>query len=77
MSTLLQIYRLNPAGNNQQEGNMKTRQMMPELGIVDIREIIRTLKSEYNFDFGNYALTSFKQRLERIMALYKLAVQKA
>ena len=45
---------------------------MPELGIVEIREIIRTMKSEYDFDFGNYALTSFKQRLERIMAIYNI-----
>jgi len=45
---------------------------MPDLGIVDIREIIRALKSEYNCDFGNYALTSFKQRLERIMILFNL-----
>jgi chemotaxis protein methyltransferase CheR len=46
---------------------------MPELGIVDIREIIRALKSDYEFDFGNYALTSFKQRLERIMILYNIS----
>ncbi|MBN2275209.1 MAG: hypothetical protein JXK95_12810 [Bacteroidales bacterium] len=40
---------------------------MTELGIVDIREIIRAIKSIYNYDFGNYALTSFKQRLERLI----------
>jgi len=40
---------------------------MTELGIVDIREIIRAIKSFYDYDFGNYALTSFKQRLERLM----------
>jgi chemotaxis protein methyltransferase CheR len=40
---------------------------MTELGIVDIREIIRAIKSFYNYDFGNYALTSFKQRLERLI----------
>jgi chemotaxis protein methyltransferase CheR len=45
---------------------------MPELGIVDIREIIRVVKSEYDYDFANYALTSFKQRLERIITLYNL-----
>jgi chemotaxis protein methyltransferase CheR len=45
---------------------------MPELGIVDIREIVRIVKSEYDYDFGNYALTSFKQRLERLMALYSI-----
>jgi chemotaxis protein methyltransferase CheR len=43
---------------------------MPELGIVDIREIIRAVKSDYDYDFTNYALTSFKQRLERVMALF-------
>jgi len=40
---------------------------MTELGIVDIREIIRTIKLSYNYDFADYALTSFKQRLERVM----------
>jgi len=40
---------------------------MTELGIVDIREIIRAIKSFYDYDFGNFALTSFKQRLERLM----------
>jgi chemotaxis protein methyltransferase CheR len=40
---------------------------MTELGIVDIREIIRTIKLHYNYDFADYALTSFKQRLERVM----------
>ncbi len=46
---------------------------MPELGIVDIREIIRVVKSEYDYDFANYALTSFKQRLERLMSLYNIS----
>ena len=40
---------------------------MTELGIVDIREIIRAIKSFYNYDFSNFALTSFKQRLERLI----------
>jgi chemotaxis protein methyltransferase CheR len=40
---------------------------MIELGIVDIREVIRTIKLHYNYDFADYALTSFKQRLERVM----------
>src|SRR5512145_454317 len=45
---------------------------MAELGIVDIREIIRVIKSLYNYDFSSYGLTSFKQRLERVMKLYAL-----
>jgi chemotaxis protein methyltransferase CheR len=45
---------------------------MPELGIVDMREIIRAMKSDFDYDFGNYALTSLKQRLERIMVMYNI-----
>jgi chemotaxis protein methyltransferase CheR len=45
---------------------------MPELGIVDMREIILAVKTDFDYDFGNYALTSFKQRLERIMAIYNI-----
>lgn len=46
---------------------------MTELGIVDIREIIRTVKSVHDYDFSNYALTSLKQRLERVMNNYGMA----
>lgn len=45
---------------------------MLELGIVDMREIIRAMKSDFDYDFGNYALTSLKQRLERIMVMYNM-----
>jgi chemotaxis protein methyltransferase CheR len=41
---------------------------MVELGIVDIREIIRLVKSNYDMDFSNFALTSLKYRLEHIIA---------
>lgn len=47
--------------------------MMVELGIVDIREIIRLIKNNYNFDFSNFALTSFKYRLEHIIAKNNLS----
>ncbi|UCH14043.1 MAG: hypothetical protein JSV22_13190 [Bacteroidales bacterium] len=40
---------------------------MTELGIVDIREIIRNIASKYDYDFSKFALTSFKHRLEKIM----------
>jgi chemotaxis protein methyltransferase CheR len=45
---------------------------MTELGIVDIREIIRTIKSVSDHDFSIFALTSLKQRLERLMNLHAL-----
>jgi chemotaxis protein methyltransferase CheR len=41
---------------------------MVELGIVDIREIIRLIKNNYNYDFSTFALTSFKYRLEYVIA---------
>ena len=46
---------------------------MVELGIVDIREIIRLIKSNYDFDFSCFALTSLKYRLEHIIAKNSLS----
>jgi len=46
---------------------------MVELGIVDIREIIRLIKSQYDIDFSAIALTSFKYRLEHIIAKNNLS----
>lgn len=40
---------------------------MVELGIVDIREIIRIIKDKYNFDLSNFALTSLKYSLESVI----------
>ncbi len=45
---------------------------MMELGIVDIREIVRIIKKVYDYDFSNYALTSFKYSLEKIMGQHRL-----
>ncbi|MBN1951327.1 MAG: hypothetical protein JW801_08980 [Bacteroidales bacterium] len=41
---------------------------MTELGIVDIREIIRLVNNNFQLDLGNFALTSLKYRLEHIIA---------
>lgn len=43
-----------------------------ELGIVDIREIIRILEKVHNYDFSNFALTSFKYSLEKVMAQHTI-----
>lgn len=40
---------------------------MTELGIVDIREIIRVIKKVHDYDFSTFALTSFKYSLERVI----------
>ena len=40
---------------------------MTEIGIIDIRELIKSVKSKYDYDFSDFALTSFKHRLEKII----------
>lgn len=46
---------------------------MAELGIVDIREIIRIIQKVHNVDFSNYALTSFKYSIEKVMAQNRMS----
>ncbi len=43
-----------------------------ELGIVDTRNILKTIQEHYDYDFRNYALTFFKRRLEYILEKYNL-----
>jgi chemotaxis protein methyltransferase CheR len=43
---------------------------MAEIGIVETKNIIATISDKYNIDFSDYALTSFKRRLERLMDCY-------
>ncbi|MCF8335187.1 MAG: hypothetical protein K9H65_01165 [Bacteroidales bacterium] len=43
-----------------------------ELGIVDTRNILKTIQEHYDYDFRNYALTFFKRRLEYIIKKYNL-----
>lgn len=38
-----------------------------ELGIVDTRNIIKAIHEKHGYDFSDYALTSFKRRLERLI----------
>ncbi len=38
-----------------------------ELGIVDIRKIISEINRLYHYDFKDYALTSFRRRIENFM----------
>lgn len=40
---------------------------MLELGIVETRNIIKTILEKHNYDFSDYSLTSFKRRLEKII----------
>ncbi len=43
---------------------------MQEIHIVDIRKLTETIKSKYGYDFTNYAMSSFKRRVQRILELH-------
>jgi chemotaxis protein methyltransferase CheR len=43
---------------------------MAEIGIVETKNIIATINDKYHIDFSDYALTSFKRRIERVMDNY-------
>ncbi|KAB2870924.1 MAG: protein-glutamate O-methyltransferase CheR, partial [Bacteroidales bacterium] len=38
-----------------------------EIGIVDTRNVIKILLDDFGYDFRDYALTSFKRRLEHVI----------
>ncbi len=44
---------------------------MQEIHIVDIRKLTEIIKSKYGHDFTNYAISSLKRRIIRILELYK------
>jgi len=44
---------------------------MQEIHIVDIRKLTDVIKTKYGYDFTNYAISSFKRRILRILELYK------
>jgi chemotaxis protein methyltransferase CheR len=46
---------------------------MQDIHIVDIRKLTETIKSRYGYDFTNYAISSFKRRILRIIELYKFS----
>jgi chemotaxis protein methyltransferase CheR len=45
---------------------------MSEIGIVEAKNIIKTINDGFGIDFSDYALTSFKRRLEKVMDVYNL-----
>jgi chemotaxis protein methyltransferase CheR len=42
-----------------------------EIDIQDVRHLIGVVKEKYKFDFGEYALSSFKRRIVRVLELHK------
>lgn len=48
---------------------------MQDIDIADLKRISELIYQKYNFDFRNYAMSSFKRRVLRIMELKKLTVE--
>jgi chemotaxis protein methyltransferase CheR len=45
---------------------------MNEIEIAEIRKLTEVIKEKHNYDFSNYAISSFKRRIQRILELYKI-----
>ncbi len=50
-----------------------TTMAMPEIEITELRRLTELLRQKYNYDFSNYAMSSFKRRIQRILELYRIA----
>lgn len=46
---------------------------MGDIEIADIKKITEVVKVRYDYDFTNYAMSSFKRRINRILDLFKIA----
>jgi chemotaxis protein methyltransferase CheR len=46
---------------------------MADIEIADIKKIAEVVKLKYNYDFTNYAMSSFKRRIQRILDLFKIS----
>ncbi|MBX2964457.1 MAG: protein-glutamate O-methyltransferase CheR [Cyclobacteriaceae bacterium] len=47
---------------------------MQDIDIVDLKRISELIYQKYNYDFRNYAMSSFKRRVQRILDLKKLTI---
>jgi len=45
---------------------------MYEIGIVDTRNVIRTVKETYGYDFTDFAITTFRRRLDNVINNQKI-----
>lgn len=45
---------------------------MQDIQIIDIRKLTETIRDIYGFDFTDYAMSSFKRRIKRVLDLYKM-----
>ena len=47
---------------------------MQDIDIADLKRISELIYEKYNYDFRNYAMSSFKRRVVRILELKKLTL---
>ena len=47
---------------------------MQDIDVADLKRISELIYQKYNYDFRNYAMSSFKRRIARILELKKLTV---
>jgi chemotaxis protein methyltransferase CheR len=46
---------------------------MNEVEIADLRRLTEVIREKYNYDFSNYAMSSFRRRIQRVLELYKFS----
>lgn len=46
---------------------------MQEIEIAQLRTLTDLLKTRFDYDFSNYAMSSFRRRIQRIMEIYKFS----
>ncbi len=46
--------------------------MIEDIEINDIRYLCHIVQEKYNYDFSNYAISSFKRRILRVLELFKI-----
>lgn len=44
---------------------------MQDIDIAELRKLTEVVKDKYGYDFTNYAMSSFRRRIQRILELYK------
>jgi chemotaxis protein methyltransferase CheR len=55
--------------------NAKPKAFMQDIDIADLKKITELIYQKYRYDFRNYAMSSFKRRVLRILELKKLTVE--
>ncbi len=50
--------------------------MIRDIEIADLKKITEIVKRKHDYDFTNYAMSSFKRRISRILELYNISIEK-